>query len=144
MGPVVADGDAGSSGNLLGKGGLANAFRFSGLLIVCWSGPRRSLGPGRSPSCGSPGGIFFLTVDCPVTVLTLSGRATTAASKGVWEAGTLGFTSSEIIAISVESCQLVCIFVVVSSQILRLMKETCLYRWSYWSKLIEFYLAGPM
>ena len=102
-GPVVADGDAGSSGHHLEQGGLADTFGFSGL---DWSGSRRSPGPGRSPSSTlSPREIFFiffLTADGPVAVLTLSWGATTAASKRVWEAGTLDFTTPVIVAISVE------------------------------------------
>ena len=100
-GPVVADGDAGSSGHHLEQGGLADTFGFSGL---DWSASRRSPGPGRSPSSGlSPGEVFFfLTADRLVAVLTLPGGATTAASKRVWEAGTLDFTTPVIIAISVE------------------------------------------
>jgi len=90
--PVVADGDASSSGHHLEQGGLADTFGFSGL---DWSGSRRSPGPGRSPSSAlSPGEIFFffLTADGPVAVLTLPGGAAAAASKRVWEAGTLDFT----------------------------------------------------
>ena len=90
-GPVVADGDAGSSGHHLEQGGLADTFGFSGL---DWSASRRSPSPGRSPSSGlSPGEVFFfLTADRLVAVLTLSGGSTAAASKRVWEAGTLDFT----------------------------------------------------
>ena len=36
---------------------------------------------------------FFLAPNRTVAILTLSGGATAAATKRVWEAGTLGFTS---------------------------------------------------
>ena len=153
VGPVVADGDAGSPGHHLQHGRLACSFGFSrsGLLnqqlivywwwclvaslvrpvqsCFCWSHPitavswvdvaevtaisfenaifaaiqisAASARPSLSPSrCRSPS--IFLAPYLPVAILTLSGGATAAPTKGVWEAGTLGFTSPEIMAMSLE------------------------------------------
>ena len=55
----------------------------------------------QSPSrCRSPS--IFLAPYRPVAILTLSGGATATAAEGIWEAGTLGFTSPEIMAMSLE------------------------------------------
>ena len=55
--------------------------------------------PSLSPSWSQ---IIFPTAYRPVTVLTLSRGAAATASKRVWEAGTLGFTSPAIMVTSVE------------------------------------------
>ena len=49
---------------------------------------------------------IFLTRYSPVAILALSGGATATATKRGWEAGTLGFTSPEIIAVSFKKRQL--------------------------------------
>ena len=59
-----------------------------------WS-RNQSMSPSWSPN-------IFPTAYRPVAVLTLSRGATATATKRIWEAGTLGFTSPVIMQLSVE------------------------------------------